>query len=281
MRLPTRLLPRVSASALLACLTLGSTVVLAQPPGFQPPVQRSPREAAMVDVTGYWVALVTEDWLWRMVTPPVGDVTSVPLNPAGRQAANSWDLERDNANGDQCKAFGAAGLMRQPLRLHITWEDDDTLRIDTDIGQQTRLLHFAPDASATAEPSLQGQSQAGWTRSVGGFDMRAFFGDPKDTPQGPIKASLKVVTDNLLPGYLRKNGVPYSAGTELTEYFSTIATSDNQYLTLLSIVRDPMYLTGDFVTSSQFRKEADDANWNPSPCHTAPPAPAAAPEGAE
>lgn len=276
-----RLSSRVSASALLACLTLGSTAVLAQPPGFQPPVQRSPREAAMVDVTGYWVALVTEDWLWRMVTPPVGDVTSVPLNPAGRQAANSWDLERDNANGDQCKAFGAAGLMRQPLRLHISWEDDDTLRIDTDAGEQTRLLHFAADAGASGEPSLQGQSQAGWTRTVGGFDMRAFFGDPKDTPQGPIKASLKVVTDNLLPGYLRKNGVPYSAQTELTEYFSTIATSDNEYLTLLSIVRDPMYLTGDFVTSSQFRKEADDANWNPSPCHTAPPAPAAAPEGAE
>lgn len=276
-----RLMTRVSASALLACMTFGSTVVLAQPPGFQPPVQRTPREAAMVDVTGYWVALVTEDWLWRMVTPQRGDVTSVPLNPAGRQAANAWDLERDNANGDQCKAFGAAGLMRQPLRLHITWEDDDTLRIDTDLGEQTRLLHFTADASANSEPSLQGQSQAGWTRSVGGFDMRAFFGDPKDTPQGPIKASLKVVTDNLLPGYLRKNGVPYSAQTELTEYFSTIATSDNEYLTLLSIVRDPMYLTGDFVTSSQFRKEADDSNWNPSPCHTAPPAPAAAPEGAE
>lgn len=235
----------------------------------------------MVDVTGYWVALVTEDWLWRMVTPPVGDVTSVPMNPAGRQAANSWDLERDNANGEQCKAFGAAGLMRQPLRLHITWEDDDTLRIDTDAGEQTRLLHFTADAAASTEASWQGQSQAGWTRSVGGFDMRAFFGDPKDTPPGPIKASLKVVTDNLLPGYLRKNGVPYSAQTELTEYFSTIATSDNEYLTLLSIVRDPVYLTGDFVTSSQFRKEADDANWNPSPCHTAPPAPPAAPEGAE
>lgn len=276
-----RLSSRVSASALLACLALGNTVVLAQPPGFQPPVQRSPRESAVVDVTGYWVALVTEDWLWRMVTPPRGDVTSVPLNPAGRQAANTWDLERDNANGEQCKAFGAAGLMRQPLRLHITWEDDDTLRIDTDAGEQTRLLHFAADGSASAEPSLQGQSRADWTRSVGGFDMRAFFGDPKDTPQGPQKASMKVVTDQLLPGYLRKNGVPYSAQTQLTEYFSTITAAGNEYLTLLSIVRDPVYLNGDFVTSSQFRKEADDANWNPSPCYTAPPAPPAAPEGAE
>ena len=271
---------RICASALVVGLTLGNTVVVAQPPGFEPPPPRSPRDSALVDITGYWVALVTEDWLWRMVTPPRGDVTSVPLNPAGRQAANNWDLDRDNAAGEQCKAFGAAGLMRLPLRLHITWEDDDTLRIDTDAGEQTRLLHFSADAAASAEPTWQGQSFADWTRSVGGFDMRALFGDPKDTPQGPIKASLKVVTDHLRPGYLRKNGVPYSEQTLLREYFSTVEQSGNEYLTVLSIVHDPVYLNGDFVTSSQFRKEADDSNWNPSPCHTAPPA-RQAPQGAE
>lgn len=272
---------RICASALVVGLTLGNAAVVAQPPGFQPPAPpRSPRESALVDITGYWVALVTEDWLWRMVTPPKGDVTSVPLNPAGRQAANNWDLDRDNAAGEQCKAFGAAGLMRMPLRLHITWEDDDTLRIDTDAGEQTRLLHFSAEAAASAEATWQGQSVADWTRSVGGFDMRAFFGDPKDTPPGPIKASLKVVTDHLRPGYLRKNGVPYSAETRLREYFSTVEHSGNEYLTVLSIVRDPVYLNSDFVTSSQFRKEADDSNWNPSPCHTAPPPPQA-PQGAE
>src|SRR5690606_11814272 len=130
--------------------------------------------------------------------------------------------EQDVAAGEQCKPFGAAGLMRLPLRLHITWEDDDTLRIDTDAGEQTRLLHFsADDAAASAEPSWQGRSLAAWTRPTGGFDMRAIFGDPKDVPEGPVKASLKVVTDNLRPGYLRKNGVPYSGQTRLTEYFST------------------------------------------------------------
>lgn len=272
---------RTAVSALLACLSLGNTVALAQPPaGFQPPPVLSPRESAQVDITGYWVALVTEDWLWRMVTPQRGDVTSIPVNFAGRQAANAWDLDKDNAEGQQCRAFGAAGLMRLPLRLHITWEDDDTLRIDTDAGEQTRLLHFAADEAAPGQASWQGRSIASWTRPVGGFDMRAIFGDPKDTPQGPVKASLKVVTDQLLPGYLRKNGVPYSEQTQLREYFSTIKQGDNEYLTLLSVVRDPVYLNGEFVTSSQFRKEADASNWNPSPCHTAPPAPQA-PQGAE
>ncbi len=272
--------PRLSAVSLLACFTLGGTAALGQPPGgFAPPVPRSPRESAQVDITGYWVALVTEDWLWRMVTPQKGDVTSVPVNPRGRQVANEWDLERDIANGEACRAFGAAGLLRLPLRLHVTWADDATLRIDTDAGEQTRLLHFAADTAAPPEPTWQGHSLAAWTRAVGGFDLRMIFGSPNDAQQGPVKASLKIVTDHLRPGYLRKNGVPYSEQTQLTEYFSTVQAAGNDYLTVMTVVRDPVYLNGAFVTSSQFRKEADDANWDPSPCQTAPPMPAT--EGGE
>jgi hypothetical protein len=259
------------AGALLAQLTLASVTALAQPPGgFQPPPPRSPRESAQVDITGHWVALVTEDWLWRMVTAPKGDVTSIPVNQRGRQMANAWDLEQDNANGEQCRAFGAAGLMRMPTRLNITWQDDNTLRIDTDAGEQTRLLNFAANVPAPTEASWQGHSIASWTRATGGFDMRALFGG--GGPQGPVKASLKVVTDHLRPGYLRKNGVPYSEQTQLTEYFSTVSSGGIDYLTVMSIVRDPVYLNGPFVTSSQFKKEADDSNWNPTPCSTAPPA---------
>ncbi len=255
-----------------AVLTLASITAVAQPPGgFQPPPPRSPRESAQVDISGRWVALVTEDWLWRMVTAPKGDVTSIPVNPRGRQVANEWNLEQDNANGEQCRAFGAAGLMRLPTRLNISWQDDNTLRIDSDAGEQTRLLNFAPVAAPT-EATWQGHSVASWTRAVGGFDMRQIFGNPKDNAPGPVKAGLKVVTDHLRPGYLRKNGVPYSAETRLTEYFSTVRAGGNEYLSVLSVVNDPVYLSGAFVTSSQFKKEADDAGWNPTPCTTAPPA---------
>ena len=263
---------RFCAGILLAHLTLASVATFAQPPGgFQPPPPRSPRESAQVDITGRWVALVTEDWLWRMVTAPKGDVTSIPVNPRGRQVANEWNPEQDNANGEQCRAFGAAGLMRMPTRLNITWQDDNTLRIDTDAGEQTRLLHFAPDATVPTEASWQGHSAAAWTRPAVGFDMRAIFGSPKDRPQGPIKAALKVETSHLRAGYLRKNGVPYSEQAHLTEYFSTVRAGGNEYLTVMSIVNDPVYLTGPFVTSSQFKKEADDTNWNPTPCSTALP----------
>jgi hypothetical protein len=88
------------------------------PPPGPPPV---PKAAAPVDLTGYWVSLVTEDWRYRMVTPPKGDYTSVPLNPEGKKVADAWDPAKDEASGDQCKAYGAAGIMRVPGRLHITW----------------------------------------------------------------------------------------------------------------------------------------------------------------
>ena len=89
---------------------------------------QTPRSSAPVDLTGYWVAVVNEDWRHRMATPRKGDFESLPLNAEGRRVANEWDLAADNAAGLQCKAFGVGGLMRQPGRLHITWADDDTLQ---------------------------------------------------------------------------------------------------------------------------------------------------------
>jgi hypothetical protein len=79
------------------------------------------------------------------------------------------------------------------------------------------------------------------------------------------------VTTNLRAGYLRKNGLPYSENAELTEYFSRVSAFGSDYLTVLTIVHDPTYLGGDFITSSHFKREADNAKWNPTPCRTAAP----------
>lgn len=229
--------------------------------------------AAQVDLTGYWVALVTEDWLWRMITAPRGDATSVPLSFQGQQAAAQWDPARDAANGEACRPFGAAGLMRMPVRLHITWEDANTLRIDTDAGQQTRLLHFGSSASPDAERSWQGFTQASWTVPTGGgFDLRAAISGQAAAPRtGPPMGSIKAVTTNMRSGYLRKNGIPYSENAVLTEYFSRVEAFGNAYLTVLTIVNDPANLSSEFVISSQFKREPDDSKWNPTPCRTAPP----------
>src|SRR5215475_11861388 len=102
----------------------------------------SPHAGAAEDLTGYWVSLVTEDWRFRMVTPEPGDYASVPVNTVGRKIADNWDPAKDEAAGDQCKAYGVAAIMRVPGRIRISWADDDTLKIDTDAGKQTRMLYF-------------------------------------------------------------------------------------------------------------------------------------------
>src|SRR5437870_6319260 len=98
------------------------------------------KQQAPIDLTGYWVSVVTEDWRYRMVTAPKGDHPGLPLNAEGNRVANAWDPAKDEAAGDQCKAYGAVGVMRAPGRLHITWESDDSLKLETEAGTQTRLF---------------------------------------------------------------------------------------------------------------------------------------------
>lgn len=256
------------------------------------PAPSAARDEAPVDLTGYWVAVVSEDWRHRMATPRKGDYESVPLNAEGRRAADAWDLEADNAAGMECRAFGVGGIMRQPGRLHITWENDNTLRIDFDAGEQTRLLHF--DASAASgEPTWQGHSTAEWIVPPGGGRQgRALIGNT----EGPVAAggggrgqrggppppsalteggSLAVTTTDFRPGYLRKNGVPYSEDASITEHFHRLPQHPNGdvWLHVVTTVDDPQYLREPFYTSTHFKLEPDGSGWSPRPCRTAPPPP--------
>jgi len=226
--------------------------------GGPPPVPLTPKQNAPEDLTGYWVSLVTEDWRFRMVTPAKGDYASVPLNGPGRAMANQWDPDKDIAAGEQCKSYGAPGLMRVPGRLHITWVDDKTLKVEMDSGEQIRIFHFDTPAPADEKPSLQGYSEAMWEGPPPG----------RGAPRGPLRAgSLKVVTTHLKPGYLRKNGVPYSANTVLTEYYSrTNETDGTSYLIITTVVEDPMYLAQNFITSTHFKMEPNGSKWMPMPC---------------
>ncbi|HEX5227658.1 MAG TPA: hypothetical protein VFW44_08100 [Bryobacteraceae bacterium] len=251
-------------SKLFPILLLASAATLCAQFGPPPPAgpPRPAKATAPVDLTGYWVSVVTEDWRWRMVTPAKGDYTSVPLSQAGRKTADTWDPDKDTAAGNQCKAYGAAGLSRIPGRVHITWEDDNTLKMDFDAGKQTRLFHFNAKMPANEAASLQGFSDASWEglRPVG----RPGRGAPAPTPQG---GSLKAVTTHLKPGYLRKNGIPYGADTELTEYFDrTNEPNGDSWLVVTTIVHDPTNLYQDFVTSTHFKMEKDGSKFDPQPC---------------
>jgi len=216
------------------------------------------KAAAPVDLTGYWVSMIVDEWRFR-VTPQKGDVVYLPINAAARRLALAWDPAKDEAEGNQCKAYGAVGVMQRPGRLHITWEDDNTLRIDADAGTQTRLVHFGPAAAPKAEPSWQGYSVAQW--------QLPNMGRGRGPAPGTVPGNLKVVTTNMRPGYIRKNGVPYSGDAVLTEYVNRITGAENDsYLVVTAEVEDPAYLNQPFVRSYQFKKQPDATGWSPTAC---------------
>jgi hypothetical protein len=248
----------------LAPLAIAQNRPAAPPPGPPP----TPKAAAVVDLTGTWVSVINDEWRWRMVTPAKGDVSFVPVNAEARRVTNAWDPAKDDADGNACRAFGAAGIMHLPTRLKISWADDNTLELDTDAGTQTRLFHFGASKSTDAsEPTWQGESIASWEKQAQGTG----FGFPPHGPQAPNAGSLKVLTTHMKPGYLRKNGVPYSASATLTEFFDRIELDGTPYIIVTGIVEDPTYLTARFITTEQFKQEPDASKWNPSPCKVPPP----------
>ena len=239
------------------------------------------KASAPIDLTGYWTAVLTEDWHVRMLTAAKGDFGSgapgavaqvvtgrlgvganpakdgnIPYNLKGAEAAVAWDAAKDEAAGGQCKAYGAPGIMRQPTHLHVTWADDNTLKVEADFGTQTRLLHFAPQPQEP-QPTLQGHSVASWI-SMGGGGGQANF------QKG---GALKVVTNRLTPGYYWKNGMPYTANAVLKENLFLLDLPDGStWMTVTQMVEDPEYLTEPYVVNYHFKKLPDGSRWRPTPC---------------
>jgi hypothetical protein len=280
------------AVALMGLMALLSVAQAGQRGGAAPAAQTS----ATNDLTGYWVRLVTEDWRWLMIVPPKGNSDSITLSPAGRAVLDAWDPAKDEAEGNQCKGYGAGAISRIPTRAHVTWQDANTLKWETDQGMQTRLFKFnAAAQEAEANPgarSWQGVSISTW-EPVGGGGRGGPGGlglggaPPALVPNGPpVPAApaapqaaggarggnqngwLKVVTTNVKAGYLRKNGVPYSEKAVITEYFQpTPETYGVRYMMVTTIIEDPEYLTGPLITSSNYKKLPDTNNgWDPQPC---------------
>jgi hypothetical protein len=262
-----------AAKPAVAFLALAATLWLAPGVGAQrggrggapqgpPPTAKA---AAPIDISGYWVSLVTDDWRWRMMTPPKGDYLYLPLNPAARQAADNWDPSKDEAAGEQCKGYSAPSLMHLPGRLHIVWQDEATLKVEADAGTQTRVFHFGAtgsDSKSGSDPanaSWQGYSVAQWENDGARGRGRAAAAPPKH-------GSLKVVTTRLRPGYFRKNGIPYSANAVLTEYFTTLTDTGTDYLVVTNFLDDPQYLAQPYVRSVQFKRQPDAKGWNPTAC---------------
>ncbi len=230
--------------------------------------QGNGRAVAPVDLTGTWVSIVNEDWRFRMVTPQIGDFANIPENEAAREFAMEWRPELDV--GNECRAYGAPAIMHEPGRIKISWEDDLTLKLEFDAGHQVRYLHFNPNAQA-GQPSRQGHSLARWERPRGQQISPVIANTVPIGQQFPrtegVSNALQVFTDNIVSGYLRKNGIPHSDQVEVREYFDLITIPDgSEWLIVNIVVEDPVYLEAPWITSMNFKKESDDSKWNPQDC---------------
>jgi hypothetical protein len=282
----------------LACL-LGSVLVQAQGQGGGPPP--TAKAIAPIDLTGYWTAVITEDWHVRMLMPSKGDFGSgvagtienpgvgfigagpnpaaqgnIPYKAAAAQEAMKWDPARDEAEGNACKAYGAPGIMRLPTHLRVAWQDENTLKVDADYGTQTRLFRFGPPAgggrldysNATFFPpqAQTAEPPPGVEPSWQGYSIASWtvMGGNGNFERG---GSLKVVTTRLKPGYYWKNGMPYTGNAALTEYFRVMELPDrSQWIRFTQIVDDPDYLTQPWIVNYAFKKLPDGSKWSPTPC---------------
>lgn len=245
-------------------LTAFATSIFAQPPGAAPagpppaPIDAAP--IGLDSIEGQWVAIVNEDWLWRMRVPEKGDFTSIPYNDRAREVGQAWDESMIGS----CLAYGAAGIMRQPQRLRIEWEGDSVVRLETDYGQQTRRFNFNEPAPENTPSSLQGYSEASWSYDAAPPLGFAGFSRSTDDPQ---HGSMRIETSHLTAAWLRSNGAPVSANATVTEFVDAFSDpTGNDWLVFTTIVHDPEYLNTDFITSSHYRRDNDRSAWDPRPC---------------
>ena len=257
----------VPCGVAVGAILVSTTMAIAQPPqagrGAPPPTGRA---GAPVDLTGAWVSVVTEDWEARMTPPVKGDYTTIEqvMTPAARKVADSWQPSMEG----RCEAYGVGGVMRIPGRLRISWQDDLTLKIETNAGAQTRLLRFAPGPAPAGQRTLQGHSVAEWLR--GGGQQDAFLNRGVGPAAGARRwGGLKVTTTGMRAGWLRPNGVPYGERATVTEHFTRFTHPvAGDWFVVTTVVEDPQYLTQPFITSTNFKKEANDAKFKPVPCKT-------------
>ena len=253
-------------AAMIACIPASS---FAQQGGAAAQPPRTAKSVAPIDVTGYWISMIVDEWRFR-VTPQKGDIPWMPLNAEARKVAGAWDPAKDEAEGKACKAYGAVGITQRPGRMHMTWTDDNTLKLDFDTGTQTRVLHFSKTPADKGPASWQGYSAAEW---IAPGNVLLFTGDTLVPALGgrgrggpPPTGTLRVTTTNMLPGYVRKNGVPYSDKAVLTEHFNRIAEQGENYLVMTQFVDDPTYLNQPFIRTYTWKQVPDATGWDPTPC---------------
>ena len=189
---------------------------------------------AQLDLSGEWASRYTWDYLERLPGPELGDYLGLPINNAARLKANSWEASTQTIPERQCIPHGADYLFSRagfPMRI---WTEEDpvtekvvAIRIRSYAWgvERTIWMDGRPHPSKNARHTWQGFSTGQWNANV-----------------------LTVTTTHLKWNYLRRNGVPRSDKATVTEHFAR----HGDYLTLLTYIDDPVYLTEPLLRTSGY-----------------------------
>jgi hypothetical protein len=188
---------------------------------------------AQVDLTGEWGQKISEDEPERGPGPEIGDYTGIPVTDPARVRADAWDAQRWEMLEHECEPHPADYAPRGPAALRM-WSEVDPFTQEVvawhmlwryKLSTRTIYMDGRPHPSKYAAPTWQGFSTGEW--------------------EGDI---LKVTTDHLKEGWLRRNGLPRSEQATLIEYF----IRHGEFFTQVTDVEDPLYLTEPFIRTSNW-----------------------------
>jgi hypothetical protein len=211
---------------------------------FAPPVfsqtAGAMRPSTGLDLTGSWTPAPHEE---STGNPAIAEYYGVPITEGARDFALAWDPSRLTMPEHQCQVHVSPYILGGPLNLRI-WEERDPksqqvlavrLYISTYEQNRTIWMDNRPHPSEYAAHTWMGFSTGKW--------------------EGDI---LTVYTTHIKQGQLRRNGLPESDQATMVEHF----IRNGDYLTHLSVTKDPIYLTEPFVRSEVFRKVLPEGqNW--------------------
>ena len=189
--------------------------------------------AAQVDLSGHWTQIVHEDAPERGAGPDIGEYYGLPLTDEARSRAESWDAEKQYSIEHVCDPHPADYAPSGPGHLRVRSEIDplteEVVAWHLTLNWMTPQRHIWMDGRAhpsnVAVHTWQGFSTGHW--------------------QGD---TLVITTTHLKESYARRNGVARSDLATLTEFL----TRHGNYLTLVSAIDDPVYLTEPLVRSREW-----------------------------
>jgi hypothetical protein len=189
--------------------------------------------SAQMDLSGAWGQRFHEDLPERGAGPEIGDYLGLPITDAARLRADSWDAGKWTMPERQCEPHPADYGPRGPASMRIS-STLDPVSQDV-VSWHTTLMWMLPRRTIYMDgrPRPSPNAQHSWQ----GFSTGQWEGD-----------MLKVTTTHLKEGWIRRNGVPRSDRATLVEYF----IRHGDYLTLVTVVKDPVYLTEPFVRTSNW-----------------------------